>query len=198
MAILRADGTKTSVFDTWVPLLALGTSCLAGCFRVSMYDIICLQFEQKLLHRRKELRDDHRRHRRTAGRPSRGPTLPSSAARLFPSDLSLKLGLGYAVLGPAPATAQFPVVCRRCHANCRGLPYTSHHLGKARSASLVAPLCALASRRAMVPGGRARRCGSDVFGFCGRARSPCRFRRSGLELCTFIPDFVCLRPLHSS
>src|SRR5262249_5269741 len=115
-----------------------------------------------------------------------------------PSDLSLNLGLGYAVLGPGPGTAQDPEYCKRQRANCRGLPHTSYHLGKAWSASLVAPLCALASWRAMVPGGRYRRCGSDLFVYGGRTRGSCRIRRSGLELCTFLPEFVCLRPLPSS
>src|SRR5262245_6263319 len=129
---------------------------------------------------------------------SRGPDRPSYGGLFFHSDLSLNLGLGHAVLGPGPATAQYPDVCKGYRANCRGLPVTSYHLGKARSASLVAQLCALASRRAMVPGGRHRRRGSDLLVFCGCARGPCRFRRSGLELRTFMAEFVCLCPLPSS
>ena len=109
---------------------------------------------------------------------------------------ALNLGLFCAVLGPA--TAPKNDFSRRCRANCLGLHHTSPHLGKARSAPLVAQLCALASRRAMVPGGRDRRCGSDIFVFCGRARGPCRFRRSGLELGTFMAGFICPRPFLSS
>ena len=65
----------------------------------------------------------------------------------------------------------FVVGCSRT--NCLGLPRASHHLGKARSAWLVAQLCALASWRAMVPGDPDRLSGSDVIGFCGPTREPC-------------------------
>ena len=58
----------------------------------------------------------------------------------------------------------------------------AHHLRQARSASLVAQYCELASWRAMVPGGLAWPSGSKFFGFSRRTRSPRRFCRSDLRL----------------
>jgi hypothetical protein len=116
--------------------------------------------------RRKGVRDDY--FHRTTICCSRGPDRPSSAGLLLPSVLCLHLGLFCAVLGPA--TAPKNDFSRRCRANSLGLTHTSYHIGKIRSASLIAQLRALASRRAMVPGGCDRHCGYDVFGLRGRAR----------------------------
>src|SRR5215203_1880689 len=142
--------------------------------------------------KREGSRHGHRRSRAAVRSPP-GRARPSSTSLLFPSDLRPQLGLGVAVAGPA--TAYSPDLCAHCRTNYLSLCRASYHLGKARGASLVAQLCALASWRAMVPGDPDRRSGSDVFVFCGRTRGPCRFCRSRLELHTFLPGNICLQRL---
>ena len=86
-----------------------------------------------------------------------------------------------------PATARLSGCGRRCRTNCLGLCHASYHLGKARSASFVAQLCALASRRAMVPGCPDRRSGSDGVGLCGPTRGPSDFVAPDWS---FIPSYL--------
>src|SRR5262249_34356304 len=104
---------------------------------------------------------------------------PSSAGLLFPSGLCLHVGLFLAdlgALGPAP----LPDSAGRFRASRLSLPRASSHLGKARSASLVAQHRALASRRAMVPGRPDRPSGSELVGLPGRTWGPCRSCRSAI------------------
>src|SRR5262249_33799460 len=57
-------------------------------------------------------------------------------------------------------------------------------------ARLVAPVCALAGGGAMVPGGPARRSGSDVDRAPDHTRGPCGVSRSRFELPPPLPQYI--------